>query len=91
MSLHSGIDLSKLRQLTDLISASVSELEQQAASTSAHTVQPGARGNEGDARTPLLTIASAAGQVSALVKSPNVYVAEIATAVSASLVVINYS
>ncbi|KAI0757793.1 S-adenosyl-L-methionine-dependent methyltransferase [Daedaleopsis nitida] len=78
MSPCSEIDLSQLRQLTDLISASVSELERQAASTSA--VQPGGRGNAGETRTPLLTIASAAGQLSALVKPPNVFVAEVATA-----------
>ena len=80
-----SIDLAQARQLADLISAAVAQLEGQSALASARNADTdGAHegGAQDKARKPLLMIASAAGQLVALAKPPSVYVAELATGVS---------
>jgi hypothetical protein len=73
-----GVDLSEARQLIDLMSNAVAEMERQES--------PGTKKSEGTwqstASRPLRILASAADQLSVCVRPPNIAIAQIAGGVT---------
>jgi hypothetical protein len=77
-TLYAGVDLAEARQLADLINYAVAELEQQSVLE---------KNSDDDiiskkASMPISAIVSAAGQLKASVRPPNVVIADIAGSVS---------
>ena len=94
MTTYAGINLTEARQLADLISSSVSRLEDLASASALPQTQINGNGTEKSngrgeekaeeqkARTSMLTIAAAAGQLMANVRPPRVVAMELSTSVS---------
>jgi hypothetical protein len=75
-TIFAGIDLVEARQLSDLIANAISELENQC-SQERKTVEIEEDVRQKNASKPVFAIASAATQLNACVRPPNVIVAEI--------------
>ena len=81
-STYAGINLAEARQLVNLMSNAVSELEERSESEKDTLSE---ESQQRKASRPLLVLASAASQLGACVRPPNIAVAEIGMGVSACI------